>query len=148
MIASMEASGQPRFARFLDPTAIIADDAELGEGVSVLAQALVSTRARLGLHVIVNRAVQISHDCEIGDFATLAPQASLSGGVRVGAGAEIGAGALVRQGVTIGEGALVGMGAVVVKDVPPASVVIGNPARLLRTLDPFPLSSSRQSEAP
>jgi acetyltransferase-like isoleucine patch superfamily enzyme len=49
-------------------------------------------------------------------------------------GASIGAGAVILPGVTVGEGAMVGAGAVVTKDVPPHSVVVGNPARVTRTL--------------
>jgi acetyltransferase-like isoleucine patch superfamily enzyme len=40
--------------------------------------------------------------------------------------------ALIKQGVTIGNGAVVGMGSVVTKDVPPYSIVGGNPAKLIR----------------
>ena len=47
-------------------------------------------------------------------------------------GASIGAGAIIICGNTVGEGALVGAGAVVTKDVPPNTVVVGNPARILR----------------
>lgn len=46
----------------------------------------------------------------------------------------IGAHAIVLRGVTVGEGAVVAAGAVVTKDVPPHSVVAGNPARVIRTL--------------
>lgn len=45
--------------------------------------------------------------------------------------AAIGSNATILCGVTIGEGALVGAGTVVTKDVPPDTVVIGNPARIL-----------------
>ena len=47
----------------------------------------------------------------------------------------MGSGATILAGVTIGEGAIVGAGSVVTKDVPPRTVVAGNPARVLRTLD-------------
>lgn len=45
----------------------------------------------------------------------------------------IGASSSILRGVTIGEGAIVGVGAVVTRDVPPYSVVVGNPARVVRT---------------
>jgi acetyltransferase-like isoleucine patch superfamily enzyme len=47
-------------------------------------------------------------------------------------GASIGAGAIIICGNTIGQGALVGAGSVVTKDVPPNTVVVGNPAKILR----------------
>jgi acetyltransferase-like isoleucine patch superfamily enzyme len=42
----------------------------------------------------------------------------------------------VTKGVTIGEGAVCGMGSVVTKDVPPYTIVAGNPARVIRELPP------------
>ena len=50
-------------------------------------------------------------------------------------GASVGSGAVILGGLTIGEQAVVGAGAVVTKNVAPRTVVAGNPARLLRTLD-------------
>jgi UDP-2-acetamido-3-amino-2,3-dideoxy-glucuronate N-acetyltransferase len=47
-------------------------------------------------------------------------------------GASIGANAVITPGVTIGENAIVGAGSVVTKDVPSGSLVIGNPARIIR----------------
>jgi acetyltransferase-like isoleucine patch superfamily enzyme len=52
--------------------------------------------------------------------------------VRVGRGADIGVNAVLLPGVTVGEGAIVGAGAVVTRDVPPRTVVVGNPARQIR----------------
>ena len=49
--------------------------------------------------------------------------------------ASIGSNATILCGVTIGEGAIVGAGSVVTRDVPPYTIVAGNPARLIRTLD-------------
>lgn len=48
------------------------------------------------------------------------------------AGCDLGVGAIVLPGVTVGEGAQVGAGAVVTADVPPYTIVAGNPARVLR----------------
>jgi acetyltransferase-like isoleucine patch superfamily enzyme len=55
--------------------------------------------------------------------------------VRIERGAFLGIRAVVLQGVTIGENAYVGAGAVVTEDVPPRSVVVGNPARVVSQFD-------------
>lgn len=55
--------------------------------------------------------------------------------VTVGRGSFLGINAAVLPGVTIGENACVGANAVVTKDVPPRSVAVGNPARVIRQWD-------------
>jgi acetyltransferase-like isoleucine patch superfamily enzyme len=67
----------------------------------------------------------------LGAGVTVAPSATLAGGVTLGAQAYVGSGAILRPGTTVGEGALIGMGAVVLRDVPAGIVVVGNPARPL-----------------
>jgi acetyltransferase-like isoleucine patch superfamily enzyme len=66
---------------------------------------------------------------------------------RVCRGASIGSNATVLCGVTIGEGALVGAGSVVTKDVPPYTVVAGNPARVLRNTHDPSIHGSTLSES-
>lgn len=53
---------------------------------------------------------------------------------KVERGASIGSNSTILPGITIGEKALVGAGSVVTKDVPPYSVAVGNPARILRKI--------------
>lgn len=55
--------------------------------------------------------------------------------IQIGNDVWIGGGVIVLPGVTIGEGSVIGAGSVVVHDVPPDCVVVGNPARVVRTLD-------------
>lgn len=74
----------------------------------------------------------IAHDCLIESDAVLCARVSLSGHCHVLKGAVLGLSASAHQFSTIGSHAFVGMGSVVVKDVPPFCVVVGNPAHFER----------------
>jgi acetyltransferase EpsM len=54
--------------------------------------------------VILNTNCSIDHDCEIGDFAHLAPNIALAGDVKAGEGTQVGIGACVIQGIKIANG--------------------------------------------
>ena len=56
--------------------------------------------------------------------------------IAIGDNVWLGGGAIVLAGVTIGENTVVGAGAVVPRDLPPNVVAVGNPARIVRQLDP------------
>lgn len=58
-----------------------------------------------------------------------------SAAVKIGSNAWINFGVSILKGVTIGEGAIVAAGSVVTKDVPPFTVVAGNPAKVIRELE-------------
>jgi sugar O-acyltransferase (sialic acid O-acetyltransferase NeuD family) len=116
------------------PDATISPQSELGQGVCVLARAVVNAAARIGPNVIINTGAVVEHDCLVGGHTHVAPGALLAAGVRVGAGAHIGLGAVILQGRTLGDRCVVGAGAVVTRDVEPASVVYGAPARRIRTV--------------
>jgi acetyltransferase-like isoleucine patch superfamily enzyme len=59
----------------------------------------------------------------------------VNGSVTICDDAWIGAGAILLPNVTVGEQAIVAAGAIVTRDVPPRTIVAGNPARLLRSID-------------
>lgn len=63
------------------------------------------------------------------------PQYTKSKPIVIGKNVFIGARSIVLKGVTIGDGAVVGAGSVVTKDVPANTIVAGNPARVIKTID-------------
>lgn len=108
-----------------------------------LVGAIISTNGRVAIHDFVF----IAHEVVLADWAFAAPadgdrQADVDGaeGIVIGENAWIGARAVLLGGARIGTGAIVGAAAVVDFDVPAYSVVAGNPARVVRRLDP-PLST-------
>ncbi len=113
-----------RFATFVHPSAVVAKDVALGEGVQVMAGAVVQPGTALGRNTIVNTRASVDHHCVIGDHAHIAPGAILSGGVRVGEGSQIGTGASIVQGIQIGRDALVCAGAVVTRNVADGEKVV------------------------
>ncbi|HEX2860300.1 MAG TPA: NeuD/PglB/VioB family sugar acetyltransferase [Lacunisphaera sp.] len=122
---------RPAFT-ILHPRSVVAADASIGGGTFVAAGAVIAPEVVIGRAAIINHSAVVDHDCRIDDYAHIAPRAVLGGGVRVGAGVLIGAGAVVLPGCTIGAGAIVGAGAVVRHQVAANTVVVGNPAKLLR----------------
>jgi sugar O-acyltransferase (sialic acid O-acetyltransferase NeuD family) len=122
-----------RFATIVHPGAQIASSAELGPGTVVMSGSAVNSDASVGSHCIVNTGASIDHDCRLGDFASVGPGATLGGNVTVGAFSAISLGAKVIHGVNVSEHAVVGAGAVVLKDVPSHCVMVGVPARVLRS---------------
>ncbi|MBI1761477.1 MAG: acetyltransferase [Acidobacteria bacterium] len=105
---------------------------EIGEGTLLAPGSLVTTRARIGRHSILNVKASVAHDCLIGDYCNLNPGATLCGGVQLGNGCSIGAAVTVIEKRCIGERSVVGAGAVVIDDIPPDVTVVGIPARIVK----------------
>jgi sugar O-acyltransferase (sialic acid O-acetyltransferase NeuD family) len=123
-----------RAVTLVDPAAFVSRSAQVGRGGVLYPGCFVGHNARLGDRVFCLAGAVINHDDVLEDGVCLCSHATLAGAVHVEAGAYLGQGCTVRQRLRIGAGALIGMGAVVVKDVAPRAVMVGNPARVLRTL--------------
>ncbi|MBI3597362.1 MAG: acetyltransferase [Nitrospirae bacterium] len=115
-------------------TAFVADNVEIGVGSQILAHSSVCVETVVGRSCIINTSASVDHECHLHDGVHVGPGAHLAGCVEVGRYASIGTGAVILPRVRIGEGAIVGAGAVVVKNVLPYSVVIGNPAHVLKEI--------------
>ncbi|HVX14803.1 MAG TPA: acetyltransferase [Pirellulales bacterium] len=134
-LASTAASHALELGTAVHPRAVVAADVQVGPGTVVAGGAVVNASAQLGEASVVNTLASVDHDCILEEGATVCPGVHLGGNVVVKRCAWIGIGATVREKITIGESAVVGAGAVVVHDVPPRTLVVGVPARVVKTID-------------
>ena len=110
----------------IDPTAILAADAELAaEGVYIGKRAVVGAGSSIGRMAIVNTGAIIEHDCAVGAFSHIAVGAVVCGESFIGDNAFIGAGATIIQGISVGKETIVGAGVAVIKNVPAQRIVYG-----------------------
>lgn len=107
----------------IHPKAIVAEDAEIGEGTFVAAGAVLNPGVKIGKNVIVNTSSSVDHDCRIGDFVHIAPGVTLCGAVRVGEATHIGTGANVVQCLDIGKNCMIKAGTLVRRSVCDGQVV-------------------------
>lgn len=111
----------------------IGDDVEIGVGSVIARGTLDSTQVHN--RVKIDDLVFIAHNVVIGEDTLVIANAEISGSAKIGRGCWIGPSASLINGVSVGDRAYVGIGAVVLKDVAPDTVVVGNPARFLRMRD-------------
>jgi acetyltransferase-like isoleucine patch superfamily enzyme len=109
--------------------ALVENDTTIGALTKIQADAYVTAYSTLEDDVFIAPRVITTNDNFMGRTEQ---RHALRRGPTIRRGARVGAGAVLCPGVEIGEEAFVGAGAVVVGDVPPGVVVVGNPARVLR----------------
>ena len=129
----------------------IGDGTKVGTFVEIQKNAFIGRNCKISSHTFVCEGVTVEDDVFIGHNVTfindIYPRSTVEGGVLqteadwnvvptfIRQGASVGSSATILAGVTIGEGAIVGAGAVVTKDVPPWTIVAGNPAKVLRKIE-------------
>ncbi len=129
----------------------IGDETKIGAFVEVQKNAKIGNRCKISSHTFICEGVTIEDECFIGHGVVFIndsyPRATTdSGGLQSEADwtvertlvkrrASVGSGATILSKVTIGENAIIGAGSVVTKDVPPNTIVVGNPARVLRIVE-------------
>jgi acetyltransferase-like isoleucine patch superfamily enzyme len=109
-------------------------DVIIGEKVLIGMGSKITGPVRMGNNILLAQDVIMSglnHDYEDVHLPIVA-QGFSTKEIVIEDGAWIGAGVIVTQGVTIGKNAVVGAGSVVTKDVPPYSVAVGNPAKVVK----------------
>jgi len=105
-----------------------------GSGSVICTGTVLTSHISIGSHCLINLNSTIGHDTVVEDYGVLAPGVHVSGGCHLEEGVDIGAGTVILPGRRVGRNSVIGAGAVVRDDVPPGSVAVGVPARVVRTL--------------
>jgi acetyltransferase-like isoleucine patch superfamily enzyme len=129
----------------------IGDHTKVGTFVEIQKNAFIGKNCKISSHTFICEGVTVEDDVFIGHNVTfindMYPRSTAEGGglqteadwkvvpTFIRRGASVGSSATILAGVTVGEGAIVGAGAVVTKDVPPWTIVAGNPAKVLRRIE-------------
>ncbi len=129
----------------------VGDNSKIGAFVEIQKNAHIGNNCKISSHTFICEGVTIEDDVFVGHNVTfindLYPRATTKDGelqteadwacgtTLIQKGASIGSSATLLCGITIGRNAIVGAGSVVTKDVPPSTVVAGNPARVLKKLE-------------
>src|SRR5215472_6266718 len=128
----------------------IGDETKIGAFVEIQKNASVGRRCKISSHTFICEGVTIEDNVFVGHGVTFIndsyPRATTNHGQLqtekdwkversvVKCGASIGSGSTILSNVVIGENAIVGAGSVVTRDVPPNTIVAGNPAKVLRSI--------------
>ena len=129
----------------------IGDDVKIGSFVEIQKGARIGNRCKVSSHSFICEGVTLEDGVFVGHNVTFTndryPRATADGKLQTEAdwaciptlvkrGASIGSGATLLCGITIGENAMIGAGSVVTRDVPPGTIVAGNPARFVKSIVP------------
>jgi sugar O-acyltransferase (sialic acid O-acetyltransferase NeuD family) len=113
----------------VDPSAVISSSAKIGLGCVIFPHCYVGAHARIGDFLFCLAGSVINHDDVIEDRVTITSGVVLAGEVHVEEDCYLGQSSTVRELLRVGKGSVIGMGCVVLHDVAPNTVMVGNPAR-------------------
>jgi acetyltransferase-like isoleucine patch superfamily enzyme len=128
---------------------VVREQARIGDGVSVWSNSVIDYGCEIGDGVKIHTSVYVAQFTRIGARSFLGPGVMIANdphpgcphsrecmrGPLIGCDVQIGINVTILPFVSIGDGALIGAGSVVTRDVPPRTVVYGNPAKVGGNVD-------------
>lgn len=121
------------FATLVHPSAVLAQDVQVGAGSVVMAGAVVQTGTRIGKHCVINTSASIDHDNAMADYAAVGPGVCTGGEVSIGEQAFVGIGSMIAHQIRVGSNAQIGAGSTVLREMSDNVLAFGTPAKVYRT---------------
>jgi UDP-2-acetamido-3-amino-2,3-dideoxy-glucuronate N-acetyltransferase len=128
---------------------VVLPRAVIGRDVNICSHCFIENDVIIGDRVTIKNGVQVWDGLRIGNDVFVGPNATFTNDkfprskrhpgrfpeTRIDDGASIGGGAVILPGITVGKGAMIGAGAVVTQSVPPYTIAVGCPARIIGYVD-------------
>jgi sugar O-acyltransferase (sialic acid O-acetyltransferase NeuD family) len=121
-----------QFFSYIHPTSIISGNVDLGEGYFIGPYCILTTNIKIGSHALLNRSVQIGHDCEIGNYLSCMPGVIISGSNKIGDYVYFGAGSVTREKLNITSAVTVGLNSGIIKDIIEPGTYAGTPCKFIK----------------
>ena len=116
----------------IHPTALIMEDAIVGENVIMHARVFVGYRAEVFSGTIIDTGAQVDHHNVIKECVTINPGVVTAGNVTIGRFTKVHTGTIIINRKRIGENSILGAGTVIIDDVPDNVMVAGVPGRIIK----------------
>lgn len=120
-----EIRGVKNFEGFIE----IGDNNIISELVTIQRPMEENKKTKIGSNNIIMAHSHIGHDVELGDNCEISSGSIIGGYAKISDRVKIKLGVTIRNRITVGENVIVGMGSVVVKNIEPNKIVVGNPAK-------------------
>jgi acetyltransferase-like isoleucine patch superfamily enzyme/dTDP-4-dehydrorhamnose 3,5-epimerase-like enzyme len=135
---------------------VVLDGAQIGRDCNICSHCFIESDVLIGNRVTIKNGVQLWDGLRVSDDVFIGPNVSFTNDrfprskqypqkhlvTIINSGASIGAGAVILPGIEIGSKAMVAAGAVVTKSIPPNSIVVGNPAKIIGYVDASKIDST------
>ncbi|TWI19971.1 acetyltransferase [Sphingobacterium siyangense] len=129
LLEEFTANSSINLLRFIHSSVIVGERTNIGKGVVLFPNVIISCDVNIGDGTFINLGSQIGHDVTIGRNVSIMPNVDIGGGCVMGDNVFIGSGATILPGVKIEGNTRIGAGSVVLKTIKKEGTYFGNPAK-------------------
>ena len=123
-----------QFINLIHPSSIMPKTTLLGNGILIGPSVTLAPFVKIGDFAHINRNVSIGHHTTLSSFLRINAGTTISGQCHIGEDVAVGPGCVILDKITIGDRSVIGAASLINKNIPPAVVAYGNPARIIREI--------------